>query len=240
MSRAPVRVAVRRVADVGPSEWAEIRDFGSRYFEGQFLASIQHKRDLVELRGADGRLLGIGAVDLFDVTHEGRTVTVIQGSTAAFLDETRGLGYVHRVAFRYFLRTKRAHPRRPVYAAFNTHSWRSYLSLTRSFRVYWPHRSVPLPAWEAGLYERIGTRLNGDRFDPRTGVAHGSDRRLRPDAAGVPGHLGADPDVRYFIERNAGYPSGDLLLCLVPLNLANWTAAARQIAGRRWRRRSGR
>lgn len=241
MSRPPVRVAVRRVTDVGSSEWAEIREFGSRYFEGHFIESIQAKRDLVELRAADGRLLGIGTVDLFDVTHEGRTVTVIHGGIAAFIDETRGLGYVHRVALGYFLRTKRSHPRRPVYATFNSHSWRSYLSLTRSFRQCWPHRSVPLPAWEAGLYERIGSRLSGDRFDPRTGVAHNRDRYwLRPDLSEVPAHLAADPDVQYFIERNPGYPSGDLLLCLVPLNLANWTAAARRIAGRRRRRRSGR
>jgi hypothetical protein len=54
--------------------------------------------------------------------------------------------------FGYFLRTKRSHPRRPVYAAFNTRSWRSHLSLTRSFRLFWPHRLVPLPTWEAGLY----------------------------------------------------------------------------------------
>jgi hypothetical protein len=233
-----VRVAVRPVTEVGPSEWAEVRDFGARYFEGDFVANMQTKRDLVELRGADGRLLGIGTVDMFDVTHAGRTATVIHGGNAAFVDETRGQGYVHRVAFRYFLRAKRAHPRRPVYASFTTHSWRSYLSLTRSFRLCWPHRSVPLPAWEAGLYEQIGTQLDGDRFDPRTGVSRTIDRRLRPDIAEVPAHLAGDPDVRYFIAHNPGYPSGDVILCLVPLSLPNWTAAARRIAGRR--RRSGR
>ena len=185
-SGTAVRVALRRVTEVGPSEWAEIRDFGSRYFEGEFIASIQAKRDLVELRGADGRLLGIGAVDLFDCARCTR---------------------------------------------------RSYLSLTRTFRLCWPHRSCPLPAWEAGLYERVGKRLNGDRFDPRTGVAHNRDRRLRPDIAGVPAHLAGDPDIRYFVEHNPGYPHGDLLVCLVPLNLANWIAAASRIAGRLRRRR---
>jgi hypothetical protein len=228
---------LRRVTEVGPSDWAEIRDFGSRYFEGEFIASMQAKRDLVELRGADGPLLGIGAVDLFDVTHEGRTVTVIHGSSTAFLDETRGMGYVQRIAFRYFLRAKWSHPLRPVYAAFNTYSWRSYLSQTRTFRLCWPHRSFPPSAWEAGLYERVGKRLNGDRFDPRTGLAHNRDRRLRPDIAGVPAHLAGDPDVRYFVEHNPGYPSGDLLVCLVPLNFANWTAAASRIAKRLRRRR---
>jgi hypothetical protein len=147
------------------------------------------------------------------------------------------MGYVQRLAFRYFLRAKRSHPLRPVYAAFNTYSWRSYLSQTRTFRLCWPHRSFPLPAWEAGLYERVGKRLNGDRFDPGTGVAHNRDRRLRPDVAEVPAHLADDPDVRHFVEHNPGYPDGDLLVCLVPLNLANWTAAASRIAGRLRRRR---
>jgi hypothetical protein len=68
-------------------------------------------------------------------------------------------------------------------------------------------------------------------------VAHNRERRLRPDVAGVPAHLTGDPDVRYFVERNPGYPGGDLLVCLVPLDLANWIAAASRIAVRLRRRR---
>src|SRR3981189_2564073 len=146
VSAPSVHVTIRRIAELGQEDWAEILDFGSDYFEGAFITSIQSKRDLVQLRGGDGQLLGIGALEIFDLTHAQRTVTVFHAGNAAFADGTRGQGYVHRIGFRYFLRAKSRHPWRPVYVAFTTFSWRSYLSLTRNFKRYWPRHHTPLPA----------------------------------------------------------------------------------------------
>jgi hypothetical protein len=238
MSAPSVHVTIRRIAELGQEDWAEILDFGSDYFEGAFIASIQAKRDLVQLRGGDGRLLGIGALEIFDLTHAQRTVTVFHAGNAAFADGTRGQGYVHRIGFRYFLRAKTRHPWRPVYVAFTTFSWRSYLSLTRNFKRYWPRHHTALPAWEAGLYQQLGLRLLGEHYDPAAGVARNLDRRLRPDIAAIPDRLAADPDVLHFVTCNAGYASGDVLLCLAPLSLANWWSAARRMTLRR-RRRAG-
>jgi hypothetical protein len=231
-----VEVTIRRIAELGPQDWEEIHDFGSRYFEGAFVTNIRTKRDLVRLRGGDGRLMGIGAVDIFDLTHAQRTVTVIYAGNAAFADETRGQGLVHRIGFRYFIQPKRKHPCRPVYVAFTTFSWRSYLSLTRNFKRSWPRRHEQLPVWEAGLYQQLGVRLLGERYDAADGVARNLDRRLRPDIAARPDHLAADPDVRYFTTCNPNYASGDVLLCLAPLSLANWWSAARRMMPRRRRR----
>ena len=236
MSGSAVRVAFRRIAELDRHDWAEVHDFGSRYFDGAFIASMRTKRDLVELRGGDGRLLGIAAVDMFDVTHADRTVTVIYAGNTAFVDETRGQGYVHRIGFRYFLRAKRSRPWRPVYVAFTSFSWRSYLTLTRNFRHFWPRRDVPMPTWEAGLAEQLCVRLLGEQYDPVAGVARNIDRRLRPDIAEIPQRLATDPDVHYFATRNAGYASGDLLLCLAPLSMVNWSSAARRMVRRRRRR----
>lgn len=232
---SPVRVAIRRIADLDGDDWSEIGEFGSRYFEGAFVASMRSKRELVQLRGEDGRLLGIGAVETLDVSHAGRTVTVIHAGNAAFTDEARGQGYVQRIGFRYFLRAKLRHPRRPVYVAFTTFSWRSYLSLTRNFRHFWPRRGSQPPDLEAGLLARLGTLLLNDRYDPAAGVGRNLDRRLRPDIALIPGHLATDPDVAYFATRNSGYASGDVMLCLAPLTAANWWAAAARITRRRLR-----
>jgi hypothetical protein len=235
MSAPSVHVTIRRIAELNQHDWAEIFDFGSDYFEGAFITSIQAKRDLVQLRGGDGRLLGIGAVEIFDLTHAQRTITVIHAGNAAFADGTRGQGYVHRIGFGYFMRAKCLHPWRPVYVAFTTFSWRSYLSLTRNFKRSWPRRHTTLPAWEAGLYQQLGLRLLGELYDPAAGVARNLDRRLRPDIAAIPDRLAADPDVLHFVTCNAGYVSGDVLLCLAPLSLANWWSAARRMALRRRR-----
>jgi hypothetical protein len=232
---SPVRVAIRRIAELGPEDWTEISQFGSRYFDGAFVANIRSKRDLVQLRGDDGRLLGIGAVEMFDVTDAGRSITVIHAGNAAFTDEARGQGYVQRIGFRYFLRAKCRHPRRPVYVAFTTFSWRSYLSLTRNFRCFWPRHGSQPPVAETDLLALLGARLLGDRYDPAAGVGRDLDRRLRPDIAAIPHHLADDPDVAYFAVRNAGYTSGDVLLCLAPLNLSNWWSAASRIIRRRLR-----
>jgi hypothetical protein len=230
---AAVKVTIHRIATLALHDWDEIHDFGSRYFEGAFVDNIRTKRDLVRLRGGDGRLLGIGAADVFDLTHAQRSVTVIYAGNTAFADETRGQGLVHRIGFRYFIQAKRRHPFRPVYAAFTTFSWRSYLSLTRNFTRSWPRRHERLPAWEAGLCRQVGLRLFGEQYDPAAGVVRNLDRRLRPDIAALPDRLAADPDVRYFTTRNPGYASGDVLLCLAPLTLANWWSAARRMTRQR-------
>jgi hypothetical protein len=240
MPAPSVHVTIRRIAELGQRDWAEILDFGSRYFEGAFITSIQAKRDLVQLRGGDERLLGIGAVEMFDLTHARRTVTVIHAGNAAFADETRGHGHVHRIGFRYFIRAKAVNPWRPVYVAFTTFSWRSYLSLTRNFKRSWPRRDTSLPTWEAGLYQQLGLRLLGEQYDPAAGVARNLDRRLRPDIAEIPDHLTGDPDVLHFATCNDGYTSGDVLLCLAPLSLSNWWSAARRMMLRRRRTRGAR
>ena len=236
MPSVPVKVAVRAIADLDQHDWDEVVDFGSRFFEGAFADSIRAKRELVVLRGGDGRLVGMGAVEMFDATYAGRTVCVIHAGNAAFADEARGQGHVQHLGFRYFLRAKTRRPWRPVYLAYTTFSWRSYLMLTRNFDRSWPSRREPLPAWEAGLYGRLGARLLGERYDPAAGLARNLDRRLRPGIAAIPERLASDPDLAYFSAANPGYASGDVLLCLAPLSLRNWWAVARGMLRRRRRR----
>ena len=232
---ASIRVELRPIAALSASEWDDIRAFGSRYFEGAFDASIRAKQELVLLRGAGNAIVGIGAVEMFDLVIDGRSATFIHAGNAAFADDTRGQSYVQRLGFRYFLRAKRRHPLRPVYLVYTTFSWRSYLMLTRNFMRSWPRIGRELPVWERLVYTQLGQRLLGTRFDVAAGVARNLDRRLRPDIAQIPPPLAADRDLHYFVECNPGYASGDVLLCLAPLDWRNWAAVARRMLRRRRR-----
>ena len=85
--------------------------------------------------------------------------------------------------------------------------------------------------------DKIAKGVDGRCGDSPTGVARNLDRRLRPDIAAIPPHLATDPDLRYFVPGNPGYPSGDVLLCLAPLTLTNWWSVARRMLHRRRRAR---
>lgn len=231
-----IRVSIDRTTRVSDREWDEIGEFGSRYVDGPFVDKLQAKRYVVRMRGDDRRLVGIAAVDVVHLTHAKRTVTVIYAASALFDDEARGQGYVQRTGFRFFLRAKALRPWRPVFVAFVSYSWRSYLSLARNFTHYWPRHDILLPDWEAGLCEKLGQQLFGEQYEPGTGLVRALDRRLYPDHVAIPQHVLADPNVGYFAVRNAGYANGDSLICLAPLNFINWWTAARRIVGRQLKR----
>jgi hypothetical protein len=52
---------------------------------------------------------------------------------------------------------------------------------------------------------------------------------LRPGLVEVPPGRAADPDVRFFLERNPGYVRGDELVSLTSLEPENLTPAGRRM-----------
>lgn len=228
-----IRASLRPIEELTSTEWSEVLSFGSRFFEGAFEASLRAKHELVMLRDGAGALVGMGAVELLELDG----ATIIHVGNTAFADETRGQSHVQRLGFRYFLRAKARHPLRPVYLAYTTFSWRTYLMLARNFARSWPRREQSLPEREGALYRQLGARLLGERFEPDTGLVRNLDRRLRADIAALPEMLANDPDARFFVERNPGYASGDAVLCLAPLDARNWWSVARRASRRSSRSR---
>jgi hypothetical protein len=228
-----IRALLRPIGELTSGEWSEVLEFGSRFFEGAFEASLRTKHELVMLRDGAGTLVGMGAVEMFEIDG----ATIIHVGNTAFADETRGQSHVQRLGFRYFLRAKARHPLRPVYLAYTTFSWRTYLMLTRNFARSWPRRELALPEREGVLYRKIGARLLGERFEPETGLVRNLDRRLRADIAAIPEKLANDADAQFFVARNPGYASGDAVLCLAPLDARNWWSVARRASRRSSRSR---
>ena len=97
MAARPVQVSITRTHRVSHPEWGEVGEYGSRFVDGEILDKLQTKRYLVRMRGDDGRLVGIAAVEPVRLNHAGRTVTVIYAASALFEDEARGQGYVQRI-----------------------------------------------------------------------------------------------------------------------------------------------
>ncbi len=241
MSFGNTRIETRRVAELDAATWDEIWTLAARFTDTSreiYEQSVREKRDCVLLRDRSGALVGLGTVDLFELSHEGRVVTVLFPGNTVFGEGVRGQSLVERIGFLYFLGERLKHPTRPIYLCYDTFSYRSYRMLCRNFAEFWPRRGAALPRWEAGLFDAIGRRRYGAAWDPATGVIRGDgSRRLKEWVAPVTPELLEDPDIRHFAALNPGYASGDVLFVMCPLSARNWLHAfgsvARQVTGKR-------
>lgn len=238
----PSRFAVEAVpiAMVAPHQWQEIWTLAERFTDTTrevFEASVREKKLVVLIRERSGaRLVGMGAIDVYDVERAGRRIIVIYAGNTLFDEGVRGFSLVQRIGFQQFLAARLRHPLTPIYLFFDTYSFKSYLMLPRNFREFWPRRGASMPPEVAGLLDQLGRARYGALWDPerqlcrRTGT-----KKLKPWVAKITEAELADPDIRFYAEKNPGYLEGDMLAVLVPLKAANWLAVLRN-ALRRTRR----
>src|SRR5690606_28715607 len=93
-----------------------------------------------------------------------------------------------------------------------------------------PRHDAVAPPEVARLVDRLACERFGDQYDVRTGIVRlRHPQRLREALADIPEGRRKDAHVRYFLERNPGWSSGDELVCLADLSDANLTAAGRRM-----------
>jgi hypothetical protein len=181
----------------------------------------------------DPLLTGMATFDVLPVEHEGRRVVAIYSSCVLLREACRGLNLVQKSGFASFVRVKLRHPLAPVLWFFDSFSVKSYLLLPRNFDVCWPRHDAPTPDRERALMDRLARGVHGPLWQPERGVALRSGReRLRPGVAPLPEPTPRSTEIEFFAQANPGHGDGDVLVCLAPLSLPNWSALAR----RAWRR----
>jgi hypothetical protein len=232
---------IRRVADLGPSDWASIWALVDTFFEVDraYTEPLLRSREYIVLfRAADDPVLaGMSTFDVLPVVHQARRVVAIYSSYVLLREAYRGLNLVQKSGFVSFLRVKLRHPLRPVLWFFDSFSIKSYLLLPRNFDTYWPRHASPTPPWEHSLMDRLARSVHGPLWQPARGVAQRSGReRLRPGVAPLPDPDERAAEVAFFAHVNPGHVDGDVLVCLAPLSIPNWWGLARR-AWRRARRR---
>lgn len=238
MSR--LRIQRRPVAQLSPSEWDTLWRFAQDYTEGSeeaFRRSLQSKRYVVLIE-KDARLAGLGAVDIYPISHQGSTIYIIYSGNLLFAPGLRGQSIVQREGFRAYLETKLRHPLSQVWLFYDTFSYKTYLMLPNNFEEYWPRYDRPTPPDILDLLDRLGAHRYGPDWDPERGICRRGQRRLKEGVASISPELRAEnPHVRFFYERNPGYDQGDMLAVLIPLGARNWLQVLRRALQRARRAR---
>jgi hypothetical protein len=187
--------------------------------------------------GADGELVAFGAVDVLETTVCGVRQGVLMTRWAALDPSARGQNVIQRVGLRCFLRFRARHPLTPAYWMFGASTFKSYLLLARNCGRFWPRRDVAWPERELAIVRDVMARQSDGGWDPEHGVVRrfGVSRYAEGVIDDEPAAL-RDPDVRFYREKNPGQVDGDTLLCICPLDAANWLS----IAGAAWSRAKAR
>jgi hypothetical protein len=224
---------------------SELWDFTTRFVETDrqtWEGKLAAHAEVIVYRGRNsGEVVGMAAVDLLEVTHEGRRAHIIFTSSVLLDERYRGKNLLQRAGLTCFLRTRLRHPLAPIYWFFDTFSYKSYLLLAYNFTEFWPRPDQSIPHWERGLMETLARQGYGDNWDSTQGVVRDQGgKKLREGVAPISKADLTEPHIRFFQERNPRHEQGEVLVCLAPLTWRNWRSILGNSLRRLLRRRKPR
>jgi hypothetical protein len=125
------------------------------------------------------------------------------------------------------------YPAGPLYWFLTSKGFRTYRYLPLFFHSYFPRPHVPIPMWARSAIDHFGRLVGGEWYDPFTQIIRAGPHKdfTKPHIAEPGSRTAADPHVRFFVERNAGFARGDELCCIAPLTRENFTRAAYRVIG---------
>lgn len=206
----------------------------ARHFSGVDLDTF--RRDLAEkscavlLEDAAGRLRGFSTFLIYGTRVAGRPLTVVCSGDTIVEPSAWGSPVLPRAWIRAVHDLRRGYPPGDLYWLLLTSGFRTHRFLSVFCRRFYPCPDAPTPEAIQTLLESLSHARFGPLYDPAAGlVRFPRPQVLRPALLEVPDGRRADPDVRFFLERNPGYLAGDELVSLASLAEDNLTGAARRM-----------
>jgi len=224
---------VRARSDISDAEVGGMYALFARYYDAAvpsaFRADLDAKSYVIELR--DGAALrGFSTVALMDFEARGvARRAIFSGDT--IIDHRYWGEQTLPVAFCALAgRVHAENPAIPLYWFLVSKGYRTYRYLGIFSKRYYPNPSAPTPPEEQACLEQLAQTRFGDAYVAERGVLHFPQSRghLRAQWAGVREAVSKRPDVRFFLERNPGYRSGDELVCITRLDAGNLRSFARR------------
>ncbi|MEO7650341.1 MAG: hypothetical protein ABIZ80_07720 [Bryobacteraceae bacterium] len=216
-----------------PVDIAAMYSLYALYFEATcdslFRRDLAGKQFVMLLRDREGEIRGFSTGAVLEFTFAGEKGRALFSGDTIIHHEYWG-GQTLPLAFAAQAgRLKAERPDEPLYWLLISKGYRTYRYLPLFFFEYYPRWDREMPSPVRALLEHLAERQFGDAFHPVSGLVQFPESRgqLRPAWAEVREPMRKKPDVRFFLQRNSGYRSGDELVCLAELACANVRPLAR-------------
>ncbi len=237
MPTGQLHAQVRDRAALSDDDVARMFALYATYYDGTncalFAADLAGKSHVIELM-ADGVLVGFSTLAVLPFEHRG-TANLALFSGDTIIDQAHWGEQALVAAFCRYAGRLRAQRDVPLYWLLISKGYRTYRYLSLFARSYYPQHAASTPASMQERLHALAQRKFGAAYDATTGVVRFPQSRghLKPAWADVRDHLRTHDVVRFFLDRNPGYASGDELVCLTELAAANLRSFARRafIAG---------
>lgn len=203
--------------------------------QATFEADLRPKSHVILLSDTgDGSLQGFSTIETRVERVAGRRVVTIYSGDTVVTEPYWGQTALQRAFLAYVIRRKLRFPLTPVYWFLITKGYKTYLLLSRNFPEYWPRRDRPTPAWQAAVIGHVARARFPEAWRPDRGVLEHPHPKgqLQEGVAPIDAALQADPDVRFFCERNPGHARGDELCCIGCVEAALWVRYMGKLARR--------
>lgn len=221
------------VADVPQALRRRLYDLFVDGYDGvsaaKFMEDFDAKSHVIVLRDRCGDIRGFSTLTEYGRRYGDRDVRLVFNGDSVIDRDHWGSTALFRAWLRYLLKRQTENMPVPTFWLLTTKGHRVFRMLPLFFRRYWPSWSEEACDGDLKpLADRIGLSEFPGRYDPASGIIalapHGE--RLTKDLADIPDKDTEREDVRFFLERNPNYRSGEELLCLARVLPENLSAYA--------------
>jgi len=205
------------------------------HFAGVDRASFEHdlrgKSAVILLEDQERALRGFSTLLAYPTAAAGRLVTIVYSGDTIVERAYWGSPVLARTWIQAVGQLVAGDDSQEVYWLLLTSGFRTYRFLPVFYESFYPRFDEPTPEPTQALLDAIAAERFGECYDAAAGlVRFARPQVLADDLLEVPDGRVSDPHVRFFLERNPGFVTGDELVCLTRIHHDNLTAAGRRMA----------
>lgn len=197
-----------------------------------FQRDLSEKRDVILLRDSnEGTIKGFSTLMLLEQTVDQKPITALFSGDTIIDKEYWGTNKLPKWWGRYAFSLIDEIPDRELYWFLMSKGYKTYRFLPVFFNEFHPRRGVEFPEREKRILDAFAYSKFPEHYNPETGVISfgGKKDHLKQGVADVDESRMQNPDIKYFVERNPGWESGDELACLVRLTKDNFNRMGHRV-----------
>lgn len=189
----------------------------------KFIIDLKEKDGTLLVYSPDNTLQGFSTYMIINTVYNNDKITILFSGDTIVNRDYWGKIAQFRVFGKLLMSIIREYENKKYWLLISK-GYRTYLILAMFFKKYYPNYIDMIPEYEMGLLKHLMDLKFPSYSFEEAGVIKLNTRAdyLKEQYSCIPQNRINNPDVRFFLEKNPGYTSGEELVCLAEINTDNF------------------